>query len=41
MAAAAFGMQAGVVQVGSGSYSDQFPGTDSAGRNGYISGSIG
>ena len=37
MAAAAFGMQAGVVQVGSGSYSDQFPGTDSAGRNGYIS----
>ena len=27
---------AGVVKVGAGSYSDQFPGTDQAGRNGYI-----
>ncbi|MDE6525847.1 MAG: hypothetical protein K2L75_01205, partial [Muribaculaceae bacterium] len=27
---------AGVVKVGEGSYSDAFPGTDKAGRNGYI-----
>lgn len=30
---------AGVVKVGSASYSDAFPGTDQAGRNGYISAS--
>ena len=28
-------LMAGVVNVGSGSYSDQFPGTDAAGRNAY------
>lgn len=31
----AAGAQAGVVKVGSGSYSDAFPGTDAAGRNAY------
>lgn len=30
--------QAAVVNVGSGSYTDQFPGTDQAGRNGYPTG---
>ena len=28
-------IQAGVVKMGSGSYSDAFPGTDAAGRNDY------
>ena len=32
---AALPAQAGVVKVGSGSYSDAFPGVDQAGRNGY------
>ena len=30
-------LSAGVVKVGSGSYSDPFPGPDAAGRNGYVS----
>lgn len=36
IATVAFTLDAGVVTVGSGSYSDQFPGTDKAGRNKYI-----
>lgn len=36
MASVAASAFAGVVRVGSGSYSDVFPGTDAAGRNGYI-----
>ena len=34
--AGALSVSAGVVNVGSGSYSDQFPGKDVAGRNGYV-----
>lgn len=34
--AVAVAASAGVVKVGSGSYSDAFPGYDAAGRNGYI-----
>jgi len=35
MALTAAASQAGVVRVGNGSYSDTFPGTDQAGRNGF------
>lgn len=38
-AASASMASAGVVKVGSGSYSDQFPGVDEAGRNGYVNAS--
>ena len=34
----AFSLSAQTTQVGSGSYTNTFPGTDSAGRNGYPSG---
>jgi endoglucanase Acf2 len=36
LASMALAASAGIVQLGSGSYADSFPGTDSGGRNGYI-----